>query len=131
MRPSDRYADLIDRPARRGQPAAASGRFEHQADAVQAVPLARGGGPVIEDMAQVAATARTVAFGAHPQQFAVRLGPDRARQRLPETGPAGAAVILVLRGIERQITAPAVIRARCVNLVERRGTGAFGALFSH
>ena len=54
--------------------------------------LARGLRAIIEDMAQMAATAAAMAFGAQHEKLAVLTGADRIRQRLIETGPSGAAV---------------------------------------
>ena len=73
------------------------------------MPLAGGLRAVIKNMAQVAATAAAMAFGPRVNQFEIPLGADRIRQGLPETGPAGAAVVFVLAGIKRQIAAAAMI----------------------
>ena len=61
------------------------------------------GGAVVEDVTQMAAAATAMTFGPKHEQGPIRLGADGIRLRLPEAGPAGAAVVFVLGRVEREI----------------------------
>ena len=76
--------------------------LELQRHAVHAIAQARGLGAVVEDMAQMAAAAAAMHFGADHHLAGVGLGEHGAGQRLPEAGPAGAAVVF---GVGREIAA--------------------------
>src|SRR6056297_723206 len=103
-------------PGRRPRPGT-SGGHELQRDPVQAMALACRLRPVVEDMTEVTAAAAAMHFGAHHEELAVGLRADGIGQRLPEARPSGAAVVLVLRRIDGQIAALAVVGAGVVDLV--------------
>src|SRR5690606_5375688 len=104
-------------------------RHERQRHAVVAVALAGGARPVVEHVALVPATARAVVFGAREDELEVGGRTHRIGQRLPETGPAGAAVVLV-GGTEQRLVAGGTHEgARALFTIQRAGTGWFGAVF--
>ena len=69
-------------------------------------------GAVVKDVAQVAAAAGAVDFGAGIEHFPIFLGADGVGEHgLPEAGPSGLTVVFVPRGKEGLITAGAVVEA--------------------
>ncbi|SPP65374.1 hypothetical protein NITLEN_30288 [Nitrospira lenta] len=91
-----------------------------QRDAVDAVTESGRLRTVIEEMALVAAAAGTVHFGAGHEELRVGARLHHLRvDRLPEAGPAGAAVELLFRRIGGEIATRAVIDARGVILMQR------------
>src|SRR5256885_1530680 len=109
-----------------------SGRLgrERQRQAVHAVAQARGLGAVVEDMAQVAAAAAAMHLGAQHAVGAVLARGHGLVQRLPEAGPAGAAVELGLGREQRQRAARAGKGAGAVLLVQGAGAGALRAFLA-
>jgi hypothetical protein len=83
--------------------AAGSGRVELQRHAVHAIAQARRRRTVVEDMAEMPTAARATDLGALHEQRRIGRGYDGTVQRLPETGPTGAAFELRGRGIQRQV----------------------------
>src|SRR5207249_2154965 len=76
---------------------------ELQGDAVHAVAQPGGLGTVVEDVAEMPATAAAVDGGARHAERIVLSGLDGIGKRRPETRPAGAAVEFGLRREQRQI----------------------------
>ena len=89
-----------------GEPASGI-RHKGQGHAVVAVALTGGTRAVIEDMALVTTAAAAVVFGAGNDQAEIDLGVDRIGQRLPKTGPTGAAIELRAAGKQGLLTARA------------------------
>src|SRR5215510_1321952 len=97
---------------------------------VHAIALPGGLRPIREDVAEVAAAFGAMHLGAGHEEAAIARGADRLAQGLPERRPAGATFILG-RGIEqRRAAARADEGARPLFVVERAGTGAFGAVLA-
>ncbi len=67
---------------------------EFHGDAVHAVPLARRFGTVGKDMTQMAAAAEAVHLRADHEKASINRGSDGVRERRPEAGPSGPAVVL-------------------------------------
>src|ERR1700761_6018912 len=88
----------------------------HAVDAVAQVGRRRA---VLEDMAEMAAAAAAMHFGAGHEIAVVGRGLDRSRLRIVETRPAGAAVELLLRYEQRLAAADASKRAGALFVVER------------
>ena len=76
------------------------------------------------------AAAGAVHLGARIAGFPIGRGCQRAGQRLPETGPAGLAVILGVGSEQRQAIGGADEGALAVLLEQRRGEGHLGALLA-
>src|SRR5881397_3406025 len=76
-------------------------RLEVQRHAIDAITQMRGGRPIFEHVAEMAAAAAAVHFRAHHPEAAVAGGFDRARNRVVEAWPAGAALELRLRDEQR------------------------------
>jgi hypothetical protein len=91
------------------------------------VTLAGGRRAVIEDVAEMAAAAAAMLFGARIDQLEIGPVGDGIRQRLVKTRPAGAAVEFGLGRIERQVAGRAVKDAGALLVVERAGERPFGA----
>src|SRR5580693_3754815 len=91
----------------------------------------RGRRAVVEDVAEMAAAAAAVHLGAHHAPAAVARGIDRARLRIVETRPAGAALELLLRGEQRLPAAGAIKRAGAFFVIERAAARPFGAVLAH
>ena len=70
-------------------------------------------------MALVSTAAGAVVFGTGQDQFVIILGPDCTFQMIGETGPSGAAVILLLAGEQRQETRGTDVGAFPFFVVER------------
>src|SRR5690606_26681782 len=87
--------------------------------AIHAVAQAGRLWAVVEDMAEVPATATTVHLRARCEEAAVLTRADRIIQGLPEARPSGAAVVLRLRRVYGQVAAGAVVGAGRVILVQR------------
>src|SRR5439155_13811792 len=84
-----------------------------------------------EHVAEVPAAAPAMHLGAHQQQEAAVLGcPDCPLDRRPEARPAGPAVELGIRGVQRQIACGAQVGAGPIFLVERARSGALGAVLT-
>ena len=62
-------------------------------------------GAIVEDVPKMAAAAAAMAFGAHHEERTVGFRANGIALRLPEAWPARAAVVFVLGGIKRKITA--------------------------
>src|SRR5580704_3406855 len=92
-RPS-RLASLA--PQGDGKDARASPRFEIHRHAVDAIAQVRGRRAVVEDVAEMAAAAAAIHLGALHAPAAVGGGVDRARLRVVEARPAGAALEFLL-----------------------------------
>src|SRR3954447_19848250 len=73
-------------------------RVEHQRKTVHAVAQAGRLRAVVEDVAEMAAAAGAMDFGAQHAEGPVLGLADGVFQRLPETRPAGAALELGVRG---------------------------------
>ena len=99
-----------------------------QRESVVAVALAGGLGAVVKHMALVAAAARAVVLGARPDQLEVALGVYRVGQRLPEAGPAGAAVVFGSAVEQRQEARRTEVGAVALLIVQRAAAGPFGVL---
>lgn len=84
---------------------------------------------IFEDVTLVAATTAAMDFRAHIQeQCAVLTRAYRVVERLPETWPAGAAIVFMFRGKQGQIAAGAVKKAGPFFIVQRTGKGTLGAM---
>src|SRR4026207_270357 len=82
-------------------------------------------------MALMALAARAADFGPWENQLVIGGGFDHfGIDRLPNTGPACAAVEFMLGGIGREITAGAVVDARSMVVVHIVGKGTFCAFMS-
>src|SRR4051794_28203279 len=83
---------------------------------------------ILEHVAEMAAAAAAMHLGADHAVGAVGRGLDRARNRIVEARPAGAALELLLR-CEQLLSAPrAGERAGPFLVVERAGAGTLGAV---
>lgn len=81
------------------------GGLEAQGDTVVAVALASGPGPVVEDMALMAAAAPTMVFRAWNDQPEVLAGQNCVCQGLPEAGPPRVTVEFGGGAKQRQLAA--------------------------
>lgn len=100
-----------------------------QRDGVDAVALAGRLRSVGKDVAEVGATAAAVHLGAGHEQAAVGLGRHRPRvYRLPEAGPAGAAVELRLRREQLLSAAGAQVHPPGLGVPVGAGEGPLGAM---
>src|ERR1700735_2923086 len=88
----------------------------HAVDAVAQVGRRR---TVLEHVAEMATAAAAVHLGAHPAVAAIARGLDRARLRIVEARPAGAALEFLLGGEQRLPAAGARERAGALLIVER------------
>lgn len=80
-------------------------------------------------MALMSLAAGAVDFGPGKDQLVIGCSFDHfGIDRLPETGPTGAAVELVLRGKEGQIASCAVVDTGFLVVVKVVGKGALGIL---
>src|ERR1700733_5940274 len=87
--------------------------------------------PILEDMAEMAAAAAAMHFGADHAIGAVGRGFDRACFRIVETRPAGAAVEFFLRGEQFLLAAGAIKRAGALFVIERARARPLGAVLAH
>src|SRR4051812_21774828 len=97
------------------------GRLERHRNAVHAVPQPRGLRAVLEDVAEVAATATAVYSRAGHAEGFVLGGADGVLDRRPETRPAGPAVVFGIRGKQVERTAGAGERALALLMQQRTG----------
>src|SRR6185437_1962794 len=86
---------------------------------------------VLEDVAEMAAAAAAMHFRARHEQAVVGRALDRARLRIVETRPAGAALEFLLRGEQRLLAAGTIKRAGALLVIERAAARPFGAVFAH
>src|SRR5580704_18518188 len=91
----------------------------------------RGRRAVVEDVAEMAAAAAAVHFGALHAPAAVGGGIDRARLRIVKTRPAGAALEFLLRGEQRLPAADAGERAGALFVIEGAAARPLGAVLAH
>src|SRR5690349_2779697 len=82
-------------------------RLEVQGHAIDAIAQMRGRRSVLEHVAEMAAAAAAVHFHTHHAETTVARGLDRARNRIVETRPAGAALEFGLGDEQRLIAAGA------------------------
>src|SRR5690606_21516607 len=85
---------------------------------------------VLEHMPEVPAAPAAMHFRTHGEKLAVFRSADGALDRLPEAGPACAAVVFGFGSEERLITAGAQVSARLVVLVERARMRTFGSVLT-
>src|SRR3954470_1476853 len=103
-------------------------RLEVHGHAVDAIAQMRRRRTVLEHVPQMAAAAAAMHLGADHAVAAVGRAFDRARDRIVEARPAGAALELLLR-CEQLLSAPrAGERAGAFLVVERTGAGTLGAV---
>src|SRR5579863_6999692 len=101
-----------------------------QGHAVHAVALARRCRAVVEDMAQMAATAAAMHLGPRQKQLEIERGFDRPLDRSKETRPSRTAVEFGLRRVERLSAAGAAIGSPSVLVIERTGVSALGSVLT-
>src|SRR4051794_36188899 len=105
-------------------------RMEHQRKTVDAIAQARGLRAVVEDVAEMAAAAAAMHFGAQHAKGAVLDLADGIFDRLVEARPAGAALELGVGGKQRQVAAGAGEDALAVLFQQRAGARPFGAVLA-
>src|SRR3954447_12942725 len=105
-------------------------RVEYQRKAVHAVAQAGRLRAVVEDVAEMAAAAATVDFGAQHAEGAVLGLADGVFQRLVKTRPAGAALELGVGGKQRQVAAGAGEDALAMFFQQRARPRPLGALLA-
>src|SRR5438477_7996220 len=88
---------ILPAQARRKRPALRLIRLEVHRNAVDAVAQVRRRRAVVEHMAEMAAAAAAMHLGAHHAVGTVARGLGRARSRIVEARPAGAALELHFR----------------------------------
>src|SRR3954471_22394678 len=115
-------------PRATGRWRAPSLRLEVHGDAVDAVAQVRRRRAVLEHVTEVAAAAAAVHLGADHAVAAVGRGLDRARNRIVEARPAGAALELLLRCEQLLPAAHAGERAGALLVIERAAAGTLGAV---
>jgi len=86
---------------------------------------------VLENVAEMAAAAAAMHLGADHAVVPVSGALDRARFRIIETRPAGAALEFLLRGEQFLLAAGAEERPGSFLVIERAATGPFGAVLAH
>src|SRR6266705_2416925 len=106
-------------------------RLEVQRHAIDAITQMCRRRPVLEHVAEMAAAAAAVHFRARHAEAAVGRGLDRARNRIVEARPAGAALELGLGDEQRLLTAGAGERAGTLLVVEGAAAGRFRAVPAH
>src|SRR5258706_2829884 len=104
--------------------------LENQRDAVIAPALSGGLRSVVEDVAVMPAAACAMVFGARKNQFEIATGVERTGQGGKKTRPAGAAVELHLRGVDRQVAGRAMEHALAFFIVQRAAERSLGALLA-
>ena len=104
--------------------------MKHQRKTVDAVAQAGRLRPVVEDVAEMAAAAAAMNFGAQHAEGAVLGLADGVFERLVEARPAGAALEFGLGGEQRQVAAGAGEDALAVLLQQRARARALGALLA-
>src|SRR5215218_6437092 len=103
---------------------------ERQGDAVHAIALAGGRRPVVEHVAEMAAAAPAMHFGAGNEQRAVHRGADGVFQRRREARPAGAALELGVGGKQGQLAARAGESSRALLGIERARERLLGSVLA-
>src|SRR6266436_5781145 len=93
--------------------------LEIHGDAVDAIAQMRRRRPILEHVAEMASAAAAVNLRARHAVAAIGRGFDRARHRIVETRPAGAALELRLRHEQRLAAADADEGAGALLEVER------------
>src|SRR5260370_3987528 len=106
-------------------------RLEIHRDAVDAVAQVRRRRAVVEYVAEMAAAAAAIYLGAHHAVAAIDRGLDRARLRIVEARPAGAAVEFSLRHEQRLPAPGARERAGAFLIIERAASRGLGAVLAH
>src|ERR1700738_4956845 len=106
------------------------GRMEHQRKTVHAVAQAGRLRTIVEDVAEMAAAATAVNFGAQHAEGAVLGLADGVLERLIKTRPAGAALEFGVGREQRQVAAGAGEDALAMFLEQRARTRALGALLA-
>src|SRR5260221_2193887 len=101
-------------------------RLELHRDAVHAIAFAGRLRAVLGDVAEMAAAAAAMHFGARIDELVIGRRPHRAVERRPEARPTGAAVVLGVRREQLLVAAGANVDTGIVALVERARTGALG-----
>src|SRR4051794_40620567 len=96
--------------------------------AVHAVALAGRLRTVVENVAEMAAAAAAMNFGARHEKTAVGVGFDRLVERRRKARPSGATVELGVRREKRLTATGAVIDPGAVLLIEGARSGTFGAV---
>src|ERR1700722_10896931 len=86
---------------------------------------------VLEDMAEMAAAAAAMHFGAGHAVSPIGCGLDRSRLRIVETRPAGAALELLLRSKQRLFAAGTIERAGTLLVIECATARPLGAVLAH
>src|ERR1700677_2436658 len=86
---------------------------------------------VVEDVPEVTAAAAAVHLGANHAVGVVGRAFDRARLRIVEAWPSGAALELLLRGKQRLPAASARKRAGAFLVVERATSRRLGTVRAH
>lgn len=120
---------MMRSPVGRGAGSGGS-RVEGERDAVHAVAQAGRRRAVVEHMAEMAAAAAAVHFGADHPERRVGVGADRVVERFPEARPARMAVELGGRREQREVAAGARERAGPVLGVQRAAVRPLGAGFA-
>src|SRR5438105_4219067 len=106
-------------------------RLEIQRDAIDAIAQMRGRWSVLEHVAKMAPAAAAMHFRARHPEAAIGRGLDRARNRIVEARPAGAALELGLGDEQRLFAARAGEGAGALLIVERAAAGRFRAMPAH
>ena len=86
---------------------------------------------VLEDVAEMAAAPAAMHLGTDHAVTAIGRGLDRARLRIVEARPAGAALEFLLRGEQRLLAAGAIKRAGALFVIERATARPLGAVLAH
>src|SRR5262245_27195919 len=94
------------------------------------MPLAGRRRAVVEDVAEMAAAAATMAFGTHHEIGRILVGAYRIRLRFPEARPTCAGLVLGFGRVNRQVAAGAMEHALALLVVERAGSRPFRALLA-
>src|SRR5262245_33646997 len=116
------------RLTRRFAKALPSLRLEVHGDAIDAVAQVRRRRAVLEYVAEMAAAAAAMHLGAHHAVAAVLGALHRARDRIVEARPAGAALELLLGDEQRLAAARAGEGAGALLVIERAAAGGLGAV---
>src|SRR5271154_31553 len=117
-------------PARSWGLPRASSRLEIGGEAVDAIAQMRRRRAILEDMAEMRTAARAMHLGARHAPAAVDGRRHRARHRIVEARPTGAAVELPGRFEQRLAAARAGKDAGALFIVERATAGALGAVLA-
>src|SRR5271154_6407423 len=104
--------------------------MEHQRETVHAVAQSGRLRAVVKNVAEMAAAAPAMNFGAGHAEARVLGFTDRILQRLIKARPSGAALELGLRGEQRQVAAGAGEGALAVLLEQRARARTLGAFLA-